>query len=63
MCVTSTGDKSLASAQDLLLPPDHSYESWQELVERSAPSRRNDSTRAGRLARDVAEHGTVFGVT
>ena len=31
--LSSTGDKALASARDLLLPPERSYASWQELVE------------------------------
>ena len=98
--LSSTGDKALASARDLLLPPERSYASWQELVEgeRARPAEEridfvsivtpnhvhfepalacveagfhvvidkpmvHDSTQAERLARAVAEHGTVFAVT
>ena len=98
--LSSTGDKALASARDLLLPPEGSYASWQELVEgeRARPAEEridfvsivtpnhvhfeparacveagfhvvidkpmvHDSTQAERLARAVAEHGTVFAVT
>ena len=31
--LSSTADKALASARDLLLPPERSYASWQELIE------------------------------
>ena len=98
--LSSTGDKALVSARDLLLPPERSYASWQELVEgeRARPAEEridfvsivtpnhvhfepalacveagfhvvidkpmvHDSTQAERLARAVAEHGTVFAVT